>query len=45
MLAEGTVSRLPIEDRHTAVRVVTTSVGLTMLVALILMLFGPQLLS
>jgi membrane-associated protease RseP (regulator of RpoE activity) len=44
MAAEGVVSRLPIEDRHTAVRSVTTSVGLTMLAALLLTVFGAQLL-
>jgi membrane-associated protease RseP (regulator of RpoE activity) len=45
MMAEAVVSRLPIEDRHTATKAVTISVGLTMLVALLLMLFGPQLLG
>ena len=45
MAAEGVVSRLPIDDRQIAVRAITTSVGVTMLVALLLMLFGPQLLS
>ena len=45
MMAEAVVSRLPISDRQVAVRAVTTSVGLTMLFALLLMLFGPQLLA
>jgi len=45
MVAEGTVSRLPISDQQTAVKAITISVGLTMLLALLLMLFGPQLLS
>ncbi|MFB6070845.1 MAG: site-2 protease family protein [Halanaeroarchaeum sp.] len=45
MSAESVVARLPIEDRHAATRAVTTSVGLVMLVSLVLMLFGPQLLS
>ncbi|APE96451.1 metalloprotease/metallo peptidase [Halodesulfurarchaeum formicicum] len=45
MMAEAVVSRLPIGDRQIAVRAITTSVGLTMLLALLLMLFGPQLLG
>ncbi|MBS3760198.1 site-2 protease family protein [Halodesulfurarchaeum sp.] len=45
MMAEATVSRLPISDRQTAAKAITTSVGLTMLLALLLMLFGPQLLG
>ncbi|MFC7201355.1 site-2 protease family protein [Halospeciosus flavus] len=45
MSAEGVVSRLPIEDRRQAVRTVTTSVGLLMLVSLLLMVFGPELLN
>ena len=45
MMAEATVSRLPISDKQTATRAITTSVGLTMLLALLLMLFGPQLLG
>jgi membrane-associated protease RseP (regulator of RpoE activity) len=44
MMAESVVARLPVDDRRLATRTVTTSVGLTMLLALILMLFGPQLL-
>jgi len=39
------ISRLPIEDKPTATRTVTTSVGLIMLLSLILMVFGPQLLN
>jgi membrane-associated protease RseP (regulator of RpoE activity) len=42
---EAVVARLPIEDKHTATRTVTTSVGLAMLASLILVLFGPQLLG
>ena len=42
---EAVVSRLPIEDKHTATRAVTTSVGLAMLASLLLVVFGPQLLS
>ncbi|UWG48867.1 Membrane-associated protease RseP, regulator of RpoE activity in bacteria [Halanaeroarchaeum sp. HSR-CO] len=45
MVAEAVVSRLPIEDRRSATRAVTTSVGLVMLVSLVVMVFGPQLLS
>jgi membrane-associated protease RseP (regulator of RpoE activity) len=44
MMAEAVVSRLPLSDRRMATRTVTTTVGLTMLGALLLMLFGPQLL-
>ena len=42
---EAIISRLPIDDKPTAARTVTTSVGLIMLVSLILMVFGPQLLN
>lgn len=42
---EAIVSRLPIDKRHTVVRTITTSIGVTMFAALILMVFGPQLLS
>ena len=42
---EAVISRLPIEDKPTATRTVTTSVGLIMLLSLILMVFGPQLLN
>ncbi|AKH98437.1 site-2 protease family protein [Halanaeroarchaeum sulfurireducens] len=45
MAAEGVVSRLPIENRRAAIRAVTTSVGLVMLASLVVMIFGPQLLS
>jgi membrane-associated protease RseP (regulator of RpoE activity) len=44
MMTESVVARLPLSDRRTATRTVTTTVGVTMLVALIIMLFGPQLL-
>jgi membrane-associated protease RseP (regulator of RpoE activity) len=43
--AEAVVSRLPVSDRYTLVRTITTGVGLTMLVALVLTIFGPTLLS
>ncbi|MFB6221364.1 MAG: site-2 protease family protein [Halolamina sp.] len=42
---EAVVARLPIEDKHTATRAVTTSVGMAMLISLLLVLFGPQLLG
>jgi membrane-associated protease RseP (regulator of RpoE activity) len=45
MVAEAVVSRLPVSDRHALVRTITTSIGLTMLVSLLLLLFGPQLLG
>jgi membrane-associated protease RseP (regulator of RpoE activity) len=43
--AEAVVSRLPVGDRYTLVRTITTGVGLTMLVALVLTVFGPSLLN
>jgi membrane-associated protease RseP (regulator of RpoE activity) len=43
--AEAVVSRLPVGDRYTLVRTITTGVGLTMLVALVLTVFGPTLLN
>jgi membrane-associated protease RseP (regulator of RpoE activity) len=42
---EAVVSRLPIDATRGMVRVVTTTVGLTMLASFLLMLFGPQLLN
>jgi membrane-associated protease RseP (regulator of RpoE activity) len=42
---ESVVSRLPIDRRHEVTTAITTAVGLSMLVALILTLFGPQLLN
>jgi membrane-associated protease RseP (regulator of RpoE activity) len=42
---EAVTSRLPIEDKHTATRAVTTSVGLAMLASLLLVVFGPQYLN
>lgn len=45
MGAESVVSRLPITDRHRFVRTITTSVGLVMLVALLVIMFGSRLLS
>ncbi|ELZ92905.1 S2P family metalloprotease [Haloferax mucosum ATCC BAA-1512] len=43
--AEAVVSRLPVDDRHTMVRTITTSIGLTMLASLLLMIFGPTVLG
>jgi membrane-associated protease RseP (regulator of RpoE activity) len=42
---EAVVARLPISNPRSLTTVVTTVVTLTMIVALLLMLFGPQLLS
>ena len=42
--AEAVVARLPVEQPYRVVRTITTSVGLTMLVSLLLVVFGPQLL-
>jgi membrane-associated protease RseP (regulator of RpoE activity) len=44
MMAESVISRLPLSDRRLATRIVTTSVGVVMLISLFVMLFGPQLL-
>ncbi len=44
MSTEAVVSRLPVERGRELTRTVTTAVGLLMLAALLLMLFGPQLL-
>ena len=41
---EAVVSRLPIENRRHATRMVTTTIGVTMLLSLVLMLFGQGLL-
>ncbi|ESP87324.1 site-2 protease family protein [Candidatus Halobonum tyrrellensis] len=45
MVAEGIVSRLPVSDRQTLVRTITVSVGLTMLGALLVVMFAPQVLA
>jgi len=44
MVAEAVVSRVPISDRHAAVRTITVSSGLVMLAGLIMMIFGNQIL-
>ena len=41
--AESVVARLPVEGRRRLTTAVTASVSLVMIVALVLMLFGPQL--
>lgn len=43
--AEAVISRLPIERKQAVIRSITTSVGIIMLMSLILMIFGPQLLT
>jgi membrane-associated protease RseP (regulator of RpoE activity) len=43
--AEAVVSRLPVSEQHAVVRTITTTVGLAMLAALVLTVFGPTLLN
>ncbi|MCF2239625.1 MULTISPECIES: site-2 protease family protein [Halobacterium] len=43
--AEAVTVRLPFESPETATRAITTGIGLLMLCSLLLMLFGPELLS
>ncbi len=45
MVAEAIASRLPLGDRHAAVRLVTVSSGLIMLAGLIVMIFGNQIMA
>jgi membrane-associated protease RseP (regulator of RpoE activity) len=45
MVAEAVISRVPISDRHAAVRTITVSSGLVMLAGLIAMIFGNQILT
>ncbi|MFB6103148.1 MAG: site-2 protease family protein [Haloplanus sp.] len=45
MCAEAVVSRLPVGEPARVVKTITIGVGLTMLASLLLMIFGPQLLS
>ncbi len=45
MVAEAVMSRLPLSDRHAAVRTITVSSGLIMLFGLIAMIFGNQILA
>jgi membrane-associated protease RseP (regulator of RpoE activity) len=44
MGAEGLVSRLPVADRNRMVTTLTTSIGVTMLAALLVIVFAPQFL-
>ncbi|MFB6092811.1 MAG: site-2 protease family protein [Haloquadratum sp.] len=43
--AEAIVSRLPVDDRHRVVSTITTAVGVTMLVSLLILVFGPRVLG
>jgi membrane-associated protease RseP (regulator of RpoE activity) len=43
--AEAATARLPFDNRQAVTRAITTSIGLLMLASLLLMLFGPELLS
>ncbi|GAB6879809.1 site-2 protease family protein [Halorubrum gandharaense] len=45
MVAEAVASRLPLDNRHAAVRTVTVSSGLIMLFGLIVMIFGNQIMA
>ncbi|GAA0225887.1 site-2 protease family protein [Haladaptatus pallidirubidus] len=45
MCSEAIVSRLPTSQGRQVTTMITTTVGLTMLASLILMIFGPQLLT
>ncbi|ELZ41958.1 peptidase M50 [Halorubrum californiense DSM 19288] len=45
MVAEAVISRVPISDRHAAVRTITVSSGFVMLTGLIAMIFGNQILT
>ena len=45
MVAEAVISRVPLSDRHAAVRTITVSSGLVMLAGLIAMIFGNQILT
>ncbi|WP_255150940.1 site-2 protease family protein [Halorarius halobius] len=42
---QAVVSRLPIDNKYAATKAVTTGVGLLMLTGLLLMIFGPRLLT
>ena len=45
MVAEAVISRVPIGDRHAAVRTITVSSGLIMLFGLVAMVFGNRILA
>ncbi|MFQ3295645.1 MAG: membrane-associated protease RseP (regulator of RpoE activity) [Natrialbaceae archaeon] len=42
---EGMLSRVPINTTRRTVKVVTTTIGVTMLISFLLMIFGPQLIA
>lgn len=42
---EAIIARVPIDQKRMVIRSITTSVGIIMLASLILMIFGPQLLT
>jgi len=42
---EAVVSRLPIDGSYQLTKTVTTTVGLTMLLSLLVVIFGPRLLA
>ncbi|MFC6872937.1 site-2 protease family protein [Halobellus marinus] len=42
---EAVVSRLPVSDRNRVVTTITTSIGVTMLLSLLLLVFGPTVLG
>ncbi|MGQ4554328.1 site-2 protease family protein [Halobellus sp. GM3] len=42
---EAVVSRLPVSDRNRVVTTITTSIGVTMLLSLLVLVFGPTLLG
>ncbi|RDI72069.1 site-2 protease family protein [Halopelagius longus] len=43
--AEAVVARLPVEEPYPLVRTITTSVGVTMLLSLLVLIFGPTVLG
>jgi membrane-associated protease RseP (regulator of RpoE activity) len=45
LTTESVLSRLPVRTTRRAVRVVTTTIGVTMLISFLLMVFGPQLIG
>ncbi|QIB75941.1 PDZ domain-containing protein [Halogeometricum borinquense] len=42
---EAVVSRLPVSEPYTVVRTITTGIGVTMLLSLLLLVFGPTVLN
>jgi len=45
LTTEGVLSRVPVQTTRRAVRVVTTTIGVTMLISFLLMVFGPGLVA